>query len=281
MRDGYTRTPNWRLDDCTLDIYERFIALWLSSHTDDYLASVSLTELAKRTDVSRARAAKTLDRLVAFGIIDLEHGERGRLVIRFHRARWERDRDDSTGNNSSRSSGSHREEFCPVTGNNSSRSSASHLPMEKDQGEDHPSRVAPLALISMDDRRRAWFEGFWKRYPRRVGKPQAERAFMKLCRDEATAFAMAHGLDAWIAHWAERGEMQFVPHPATWLNRRQWEDEPPASRSSGRAEAVRPLSKMERAYQRRTDCTDDEARAWWQRERTSSTVVDAEVVAGG
>lgn len=69
------------------------------------------------------------------------------------------------------------------------------------------------------------FESFWSAYPRKVAKPAAAQAFARLKADEALLAAMLAALrqQALSADWTkERG--RFVPHPATWLHHRRWED---------------------------------------------------------
>jgi hypothetical protein len=70
------------------------------------------------------------------------------------------------------------------------------------------------------------FERFWKTYPRRVAKDKAWRAWRKAkalppVEELITAVEQHMLTDQWRK---DRGE--FIPHPATWLNQRRWEDEP-------------------------------------------------------
>jgi len=66
------------------------------------------------------------------------------------------------------------------------------------------------------------FNIFWKQYPRKVAKPNALKSWLKIKPDDVVLKKM---LDA-INHQGLAGrEMQFVPHPATWLNANRWEDE--------------------------------------------------------
>ena len=69
------------------------------------------------------------------------------------------------------------------------------------------------------------FLKFWEAYPRKVGKPNAARAFAKALRT-ATAEDIMSGLFTHLPAWAE-SDPQFTPHPATWLNRNGWTDFPP------------------------------------------------------
>lgn len=71
------------------------------------------------------------------------------------------------------------------------------------------------------------FEEFWAIYPRRVAKRDAIKAWAKLDKDQQLAALI--GLADWRKVWIAKGEMEFVPYPATWLNGWRWEDELPAS----------------------------------------------------
>jgi len=70
------------------------------------------------------------------------------------------------------------------------------------------------------------FELFWKAYPKKRNKGQAERAFKKAAPDEQlmavilTAIERAKKSAQWL-----KEDGQFIPYPATWLNARGWEDE--------------------------------------------------------
>ena len=69
-----------------------------------------------------------------------------------------------------------------------------------------------------DDR----FDIFWKQYPRKVAKPNAQKAWNKIKPDDVVLKKM---LDAINQQGLSSKEIQFVPHPATWLNAQRWEDE--------------------------------------------------------
>lgn len=79
----------------------------------------------------------------------------------------------------------------------------------------------------------AAFERFWQAYPRKVARTQAQRAWRKVT--EAEVEAVLSGLDAWkkSTQWAD---VDYVPYPATWLNRQQWKDKPTEG-SNGRTGA--------------------------------------------
>jgi hypothetical protein len=68
------------------------------------------------------------------------------------------------------------------------------------------------------------FVRFWYLYPKRLAKFDALRAWSRLSAADREAALAA--LPAHVAHWQLSGtERRFVPHPATWLRQRRWEDE--------------------------------------------------------
>lgn len=71
------------------------------------------------------------------------------------------------------------------------------------------------------------FAAFWQAYPRRVAKGAAERAWKKMGCDKIPLQTFLDAIDRAkrSAQW-KKDNGQFIPHPATWLNQRRWEDEP-------------------------------------------------------
>lgn len=72
------------------------------------------------------------------------------------------------------------------------------------------------------------FGEFWLAYPRRVAKPDALKAWKKLTptAEQFAALMAALELAKKSEQWT-RDSGKFIPHPATWLNRRGFEDELP------------------------------------------------------
>lgn len=93
----------------------------------------------------------------------------------------------------------------------------------------------------------AAFQAFYLAYPRKEKRPAARRAWEKADCDLIADRIMA-GLARWQPEYASR-EPDKIPHPSTWLNNEQWNDEPPrrpaASDSDLEAE-VRRLAEQSR-----------------------------------
>lgn len=69
------------------------------------------------------------------------------------------------------------------------------------------------------------FEDFYRVYPRKMGKQDAKKAFRKALDivdfDTLLAGALRYANDPNLP-----ADKQFLPYPATWLNRGSWDDEP-------------------------------------------------------
>lgn len=75
------------------------------------------------------------------------------------------------------------------------------------------------------DKMAGWFEDFWSAYPRKIAKPNAITAFRRLKpTSELLASILADiGKRVKSDQWT-RDDGRFIPHPATYLNQRRWED---------------------------------------------------------
>ena len=71
------------------------------------------------------------------------------------------------------------------------------------------------------------FEAFWKRYPRKTAKAEAQKAWAKLRVDHSLLELITAGLITHIscADWV-KDDGKYIPHASTWLNQRRWEDSP-------------------------------------------------------
>lgn len=66
------------------------------------------------------------------------------------------------------------------------------------------------------------FSRFWSAYPRRIARGAAERAWTKINPDADLAAQIIAAVTAQAAGWTDP---KFIPHPASWLNGKRWEDE--------------------------------------------------------
>ena len=70
------------------------------------------------------------------------------------------------------------------------------------------------------------FEALWKLYPRKQGKQQAEKAYLKAIRDGVTNKSIQDGIVAYSKKIsAEQIELNFIKMGSTFFNNRSWEDD--------------------------------------------------------
>ena len=68
------------------------------------------------------------------------------------------------------------------------------------------------------------FDEFWALYPRKIAKAVARKCFNKLTEQQQLDACKA--IDEHCLYWkTKETELEFIPHPATWLNNERWEDE--------------------------------------------------------
>jgi hypothetical protein len=85
------------------------------------------------------------------------------------------------------------------------------------------TKKQPKKLIPINPE---YFITFWKAYPKKTAKKEAEKAFNKIHPDETLLETILDGIeqnkktDQW-----NKDDGKYIPFPATWLNGRRWEDE--------------------------------------------------------
>ena len=77
--------------------------------------------------------------------------------------------------------------------------------------------------------RGAGFETFWSAYPRKEGKQKARAAFEKVTVPLDVLLTAIESQKR-SAQWCKDGG-QYIPHAATWLNGKRWEDQLPMDTS--------------------------------------------------
>lgn len=124
-------------------------------------------------------------------------------------------------------------------------SDESKCPRNPIQSESNPNPNPKEKRAREDTETDERFERFWTAYPRHTAKQTAQTAFKKIAPTEEllqtmlTAIEKQKGSHQW-------SDPQFIPHPATWLNQRRWEDETPkATSNSGRVMPAQQYSQRD------------------------------------
>jgi len=133
------------------------------------------------------------------------------------------------------------------------------LKEEEERGERQKKESSPNGEDILAQKK-SRFDLFWKAYPKKRNKGQAERAFKKAAPDEQLMAAILTAIERAkkSAQWL-KDDGQFIPYPATWLNAKGWEDEFPENesqpgqrypprRKAGKVPSKAELDEQERRY---------------------------------
>jgi hypothetical protein len=185
---------------------------------------MTMTELADYADVPLRLAVKAVGAMVDLGMVVMDgevmtapkfttrQYESDDVTARTRRHRKERSNDVPSENVGTFQRGSQER----------SRNGRRNAPETETETETEKnlSAEADRPPTSTTDPR---FVEFWNVYPRHVGKPDALRALGKALK-RADLPTIVAGARRYAAD--PNREEQFTPHPATWLNREGWADDP-------------------------------------------------------
>jgi hypothetical protein len=133
-----------------------------------------------------------------------------------------------------------RDDLGRLAGNTWITQDPTDTPLADNPSTDNPATDNPLPKKNIAKNKdleevNAQFELFWRQYPRRVGRGNALKAFVGLSKEErelsiAGAISMAEDRNL--------PSLQFVPYPATWINREGWLDESYPERETTKEEKL-------------------------------------------
>ena len=70
------------------------------------------------------------------------------------------------------------------------------------------------------------FEEIWSSYPRKIGKPNAEKSYIKARKEGTTKEEVLEGLNRYIEYIRANGtDTKYIKHGATWFNQHGWDDD--------------------------------------------------------
>lgn len=105
-----------------------------------------------------------------------------------------------------------------------SAASRGELPQVAARIQSNPNPESESRIQNPKDTRvREAFGAFWSAYPKKVGKPAAERAFKKIKESDYPLLLPAIEQHKRSKQW-QKNDGEFIPNPATWLNQERWND---------------------------------------------------------
>ena len=97
------------------------------------------------------------------------------------------------------------------------------LPQDAARIQNPESRIR-IQNPESEDNAREDFEKFWSAYPRKAGNKQKAFEAFKKAGVSLETLLKAVEMQKQSAQWS-KDNGQFIPHPATWLNGKRWEDQ--------------------------------------------------------
>ncbi|WP_195985334.1 Lin1244/Lin1753 domain-containing protein [Clostridium sp. D33t1_170424_F3] len=102
-------------------------------------------------------------------------------------------------------------------------------PDEADEGAGTPPPTAPKPRrkkpSSLSKKQEERFNRFWHAYPKKVAIGETEKAWAKIDPDDELAEKIIKAVEDAKRLDSRFREPRWTPHPATWLNGREWENE--------------------------------------------------------
>lgn len=211
----------------TSSAFEQLVLLAIADHCADDGAGAypSLDTLARKTRMSVSSVRRAVQAMVSRGLLDVS--KRDGFAHQFTIIVPENPSQTERGSSP---------RGVPVC--NPTPTSLQPLPLSVCEGT--PLRLTPDPLDNHQINRQknrthtapaarardAAFAAFWQRYPRKVAKGAALKAWQKLSPDQATASAILAAVD-WQRDRVDwlRDRGRYIPHPASWLHARRWDDE--------------------------------------------------------
>jgi len=206
----------------------KIVLYWLADHHNETTGACfpSLKTLANECEMGKSTLIRHLDDLEKAGLIE---------------------RHDRTRENGSQTSTAYKLRLPPVPDRDTPCSKMGQPPVPN--RDTHNLGIYNLGIeqdisCAID----GGFAEFWERYPRRIGKAAARKAYAKALK-AGTHDDIMFGLSQQMPSLASR-EQQYIPHPSTWLTQERWNDEPDhnAPRNGTHARADRPGTKMAQAF---------------------------------
>ena len=99
-------------------------------------------------------------------------------------------------------------------------------PSGNQKGDKTPLNINKDKITKENINKDVAFQAFWEKYPKKVGKKAAWKAWQKLNYTDQLGVQIMHGLTgACNSEQWTKDDGRYIPHPATWLNGERWEDD--------------------------------------------------------
>lgn len=194
--------------------------LWaLDNYPDGCLKGVLPVVIASAVGWDEKDADALMDALVGAGFLDEDWtihdwGEYAGALVARRRKDKERKKDERAADVHRTSDGQDADSPMDVR-----EKSGARVRVEKSRVDVNANASTKTRIVAPG------FDEFWALYPRKTAKQKAHQAWSKLKPDDKLFQTILGAIrdQAKSAQWL-RDDGQFIPHAATWLNGRRWED---------------------------------------------------------
>jgi len=200
---------------------------WKGKDVEPGQVVTSTVALAEQLGWSRSALVRTLDRLKLAREVDTKADSKWTLVTLI---KWDKFQNDDAQPDSK--SDSKRTASGQQTGQQADTIEEGEERKKEKNTPDGVVRDAPEG-----------FEAFYVKYPIKKARGAAERAWLKVPKDQRPLCAAAIEAQLKAHHFRGTDGKDYIPYPATWLNEQRWRDEVGASTSTAAPQA--PLTKEE------------------------------------
>lgn len=190
----------------------------------------SIERIVAESGVPRTTAIKSLKRLAQLGHMDAtkRHGANNNYVLA----------SPESGTRSERGTRAIPNVTSAISNLRRGKTSPGHGTDPVPVPEHEQRKAIEATGIEQTERPASRFDEFYKAYPRKEGRPKAEKAWSGGKLDKLADKILADVIERAGDEGGWKGtEPRFIPLPATYLNGRRWEDE--WARKAGRAELPR------------------------------------------
>jgi len=202
---------------CDLDLHGRTIRRGQMVTT--------LTGISTGTGLSIQQVRTSLKHLISTGEVTDESNNQYRVITVVKYDEYQNATGKSTGNQQA----TNRQPNRQLTGNSTDDLTPSIEYIENNRNIEDVERIENKALphSGKDPFLENSFNAFWACYPKKVDKQEAKKAWRKIKPNAELADEIMSGLQKWTESydWL-KDDGRYIPYPATWLNKRRWEDEP-------------------------------------------------------
>jgi len=178
--------------------------------------------LAQETGLEEQPTRTALTKLKATGEITIQSTKLGSLITVVNYSKYQNKEEQATKQATKQATNEQPTKSKKLTNEQPIMNNDNNIYNKRDK------EIKINAQKNAHDHLRKSFDIFWSEYPRKASKKRAFESWLKIRPDEDLAQTI---IEAVTAHsqtdqWKRDGG-QYIPHPATWLNQRRWEDELP------------------------------------------------------